>query len=31
MDRYYKMGYTYDNHPYEVAALKAEKDWRKVA
>jgi len=31
MDRYYKMGYTYDNHPYEVAALKPEKDWRKVA
>jgi len=24
MARYYKMGYTYDNHPYELAALKEE-------
>lgn len=31
MERYYKMGYTYDNHPYELAATKAEKDWKKVA
>ena len=28
MKRYYTMGYTYDNHPYEVAATKAEKDYK---
>ena len=26
MTRYYRMGYRYDNHPYEVAALKEEKN-----
>jgi len=26
--RYYKMGYRYDNHPYELQALEAEKDWK---
>ena len=28
MKRYYTMGYTYDNHPYEVAATKAEKGYK---
>lgn len=28
MKRYYNMGYRYDNHPYEVAATKAEKDYK---
>ena len=28
MKRYYTMGYRYDNHPYEVAATKAEKDYK---
>ena len=28
MKRYYDMGYHYWNHPYEVAALEAEKDWK---
>lgn len=31
MKRYYNMGYTYGNHPYEVDAKKAEKDWKKFA
>jgi hypothetical protein len=31
MTRYYNMGFRYDNHPYEVAAFKAEKDWELVA
>tara|TARA_A100001037_G_scaffold303591_1_gene337990 strand:- start:10440 stop:10829 length:390 start_codon:yes stop_codon:yes gene_type:complete len=26
--RYYTMGYNYLNHPYELAALEAEKDWK---
>jgi hypothetical protein len=26
--RYYTMGYNYFNHPYEVAANAAEKDWK---
>lgn len=26
--RYYKMGYHYGNHPYEVEATEAEKDWK---
>ena len=26
MTRYYRMGYRYDNHPYEVAALNEEKN-----
>ena len=29
--RYYNMGYDYSDHPYEVAAFAAEKDWRLVA
>jgi hypothetical protein len=29
--RYYNMGYCYSDHPYEVAAFNAEKDWRIVA
>ena len=29
MKRYYNMGYTYGNHPYEVDAKKAEEDWKK--
>jgi len=28
MKRYYSMGYTYGNHPYEVDAKKAEEDWK---
>ena len=28
MKRYYNMGYTYGNHPYEVDAKKAEEDWK---
>ncbi len=31
MKRYYNMGYDYTNHPYEVAAKKAESDWKKFA
>ena len=31
MKRYYSMGYTYGNHPYEVDAKKAEEDWKKFA
>ena len=31
MTRYYNMGYSYSDHPYEIAAFKAEKDWRLVA
>lgn len=28
--RYYKMGYGYDDHPYEIAAYNVEEsDWRK--
>lgn len=27
MKRYYTMGYEYDNHPYEVAAIEAEEDY----
>lgn len=30
MARYYKMGYTYDNHPYEIAALKEEINWKSI-
>lgn len=29
MTRYYNMGYRYNNHPYELDALKEEKYWRK--
>ena len=28
MKRYYDMGYKYDNHPYEIAAYKEEKNWK---
>lgn len=28
--RYYKMGYEYDNHPYEVAAYKEEENWKQI-
>jgi hypothetical protein len=28
MKRYYDMGYRYDNHPYEMAAYKEEKNWK---
>ena len=31
MTRYYRMGYRYDNHPYEVAATKEEKNWLCIA
>lgn len=30
MTRYYNMGYRYDNHPYEVAAFKEEKHYKKI-
>ena len=30
MTRYYKQGYTYDNHPYEVAARLEEENWNKI-
>ena len=26
-ERYYKLGYTYENHPYEVQAEEAETKW----
>lgn len=29
MKRYYKMGYTYDTHPYELAAYKEEENWKQ--
>lgn len=28
--RYYRMGYRYDNHPYEVAAYKEEENWKQI-
>ena len=28
MDRYYKMGHSYDTHPYELAATAEEKNWK---
>ena len=28
MTRYYKMGYDYNNHPYELAATAEEKNWK---
>ena len=31
MKRYYSMGYNYDNHPYELAATKAESNWKIFA
>lgn len=30
MTRYYRQGYTYDNHPYEVEALQEEENWYKI-
>jgi hypothetical protein len=30
MTRYYKMGHTYDTHPYEVAAYKEEENWYNI-
>lgn len=30
MTRYYKMGYDYNNHPYELAATTEEKNWNKL-
>ena len=29
MKRYYKRGYDYNNHPYELAATAEEKNWKK--
>ena len=31
MNRYYKMGYKYDNHPYEISAKKEENNWKTFA
>ncbi len=31
MKRYYKMGYEYDNHPYEISAKKEENNWKTFA
>ena len=31
MKRYYDMGYEYDTHPYELAATKAEDNWKTFA
>jgi len=28
IQRYYNMGYTYDNHPYEIQAFDAERKWK---
>ena len=28
MKRYYSMGYTYGNHPYEISAKEAEENWK---
>lgn len=30
MTRYYRMGYRYDNHPYEVAAYKEESKFNSI-
>lgn len=30
MTRYYRMGYDYSNHPYEVEALQEEENWHKI-
>jgi hypothetical protein len=29
LTRYYTMGYGYDDHPYEIAALREEENWEK--
>ena len=31
MKRYYNMGYSYENHPYEISAKKAEENWKTFA
>lgn len=30
MTRYYRMGYEYETHPYEVKAFNEEENWQKV-
>ena len=30
MTRYYKMGHTYESHPYELKAFKEEENWDKL-
>jgi len=30
MTRYYKMGYNYSDHPYEIQAYKEELNWNKI-
>ena len=30
MTRYYRMGYDYSNHPYEIAAYKEEENWERI-
>lgn len=29
MTRYYTMGYSYENHPYEIQAFKEEESWKR--
>ena len=29
-NEYYKLGYSYDTHPYEIEARNAEKDWKQI-
>ena len=31
MKRYYNMGYSYNNHPYEILARKEENSWKTFA
>ena len=31
MGRYYKMGHTYQTHPYELKASQEEENWKKFA
>jgi hypothetical protein len=30
MTRYYRMGYDYSNHPYEIAAYNEEENWQTI-
>ena len=30
MTRYYNMGYSYHDHPYELAANREEKNWQRL-
>lgn len=30
MTRYYDMGYSYSDHPYEIAAYKEESNWKNI-